>query len=209
MLTGSALKRYWQFVKPENLELEQSLERLDLEQLRALDALGWYSFLHNQYFRWKYTARNRYATTTKALSKYIAEPGGLAELDRIRCRLSDLDPSDSQAGLSLACEIKGLGTAGASGLLALMYPAKFATVDQFVAKALLDVDELAEREDVDKMNPKSLTIHAGVVLIGIMRRKAAENNRLFGLSTWTPRKIDQILWTYGRPTAPKSPATRP
>jgi hypothetical protein len=154
--------------------------------------------LRDEYFRWKYTAPNRYATTTRSLGKHVAEPGGLAELNRIKCRLLALDLDNVQAGLSLACEIKGLGTAGASGLLALMYPTAFATVDQFAVKALRGVGGLPEEAELAKMKPESLTIRNGIVLIGIMRRKAAENNCLFGVTTWTPRKIDQILWTYGR-----------
>ena len=35
-------------------------------------------------------------------------------------------------------------------------------------------------------------------LIAIMRRKAAENNRAFQTSTWTPRMIDKVLWVCGR-----------
>ena len=35
-------------------------------------------------------------------------------------------------------------------------------------------------------------------LIAIMRRKAAENNQAFRTSTWTPRMVDKVLWTYGR-----------
>jgi hypothetical protein len=95
--------------------------------------------------------------------------------------------------------IHGLGTAGASGLLALIYPAHFATVDQFVAKALRLVEGLPERDRVLKMRSNGLTVSDGVVLIDIMRRKAAQsNNQLFGFSHWTPRKLDMILWTYGR-----------
>jgi len=31
-----------------------------------------------------------------------------------------------------------------------------------------------------------------------MRGKAADNNRVFKLDNWTPRKLDKVLWTYGR-----------
>ena len=34
--------------------------------------------------------------------------------------------------------------------------------------------------------------------IQIMRDKSAENNRTFTMDSWTPKKIDEILWTYGR-----------
>lgn len=48
------------------------------------------------------------------------------------------------------------------------------------------------------MNQMRLTIKDGVLLIHIMAGKAAENNRMFQTNDWTPRKIDKVLWTYGR-----------
>jgi hypothetical protein len=53
---SAALDRYWAFVKPANVTLERALDRLDLERLCGLDAEGWYAFLRDEYFRWKYTA---------------------------------------------------------------------------------------------------------------------------------------------------------
>ncbi len=193
-----ALERYWQLVKPANLELERTLEQLDLARIRSLDAQEWYDFLRSEYFRWKYTAPNRYVTTTQRLAQYVAEPCGLELLHGIKCRLLEIDPANIRAGLTLACEIRGLGTAGASGLLSLMYPAAFATVDQFVVKALRAVDDLPEADALARMKPQALTIADGVMLIGIVSRKSTENNQAFGTGAWTPRKIDQILWTYGR-----------
>ena len=100
--------------------------------------------------------------------------------------------------LTVTKEIKGLGTAGASGLLALLFPGKFATVDQFVVKALRKVPGLPERELLDRMNPESLSLQDGIILIKIMKRKADELNNLFKTNYWTPRKIDIILWAIER-----------
>jgi len=194
----AAIQRYWQFVKPCNLALEQELDRLDLERIRKLDALGWYDFLRLEYFRWKYTAPNRYATTTCSLAQYADQPGGLNSLHLIEQRLLAINRTDIRTGLSIAKEIKGLGTAGASGLLALMFPSTFATVDQFVVKSLRDIGSLPEAEALAKMKPEGLTIANGVTLIGMMSRKALANNLVFKTTTWTPRKLDQILWNYGR-----------
>jgi hypothetical protein len=116
-----ALKRYWSFVQPRNLELEQSLDALDIGRIRRMDAPAWCGFLRDEYFRWKFTAPNRYATTTRQLQRY-AHSGELEDLDRIRQRLLALDTGDIRSGLKTASAIHGLGTAGASGLLALMYP---------------------------------------------------------------------------------------
>ena len=147
-----ALARYWDFVRPANLELERAMEALDMDRIRRMDAPGWYHFLLHEYFRWKYTAPNRYATTTRQLRRY-SETGTLEELHRIKERLLAVDRTDVGRALSVADEIRGLGTAGASGLLSLMYPETFATMDQFVVKALYEIPDLPERAAVARMNP--------------------------------------------------------
>jgi hypothetical protein len=188
-----ALENYWSFVRPENIKLEEKLNDLKLEKIISLDPVGWYNFLHDEYFRWKYTAPNRYASTTLALKKY-KESNQLDGLFDIKKRLVNFDTSDIRIGLSIAKEIRGLGIAGASGLLSLMYPEKFATVDQFVVRAFWQIPGLSESTDLKKMKPENLTLRDGVILINIMIRKAKENNILFATDFWNPRKIDMILW---------------
>jgi hypothetical protein len=192
-----ALQRYMRYVKPADVELVRELEPLDLGKVRQLDVQGWYDFLYHKYFRWKYTAPNRLATTRRSLAKYV-ETGTLDELFSIKEQLLSFPTHDIARWLRIASSIRGLGIAGASGLLTLMYPEHFGTVDQFVVKALRQVDDLPQRTDLERMNPDGLKLSDGVVLIQIMREKAAENNRVFRTSTWTPKKIDEILWTYGR-----------
>lgn len=192
-----ALTRYWDFVTPANVELERRMEILDVERIRGLDARAWYDFLMNEYFRWKYTAPNRYASTTKHLRQY-ADSGDLAALARIKDRLFAFDLNDMKAGLSIATAIRGLGPAGASGLLAVMFPVAFGTADQFVVKALRSVPDLPESPVVAKMKPDQLTLQDAAVLIAIMRRKAVQNDQAFRTSRWTPRMVDKVLWTCGR-----------
>lgn len=197
-LWDQALARYWEWIKPKNVALEEELNTLDIDRIRHLDAEGWYRFLRDEYFQWKYTATNRLATTRKSLATWNT-PGGLNQLDAIRQRLLSLDPRDPLLALTTAHEIPGLGTAGASGLLAVLYPRSFGTVDQFVVRALREVRKLPEAKQVEAMKETSLTLQDGVALIDIMRLKAKESNRLWLTDRWTPRMIDQILWTYGRP----------
>jgi hypothetical protein len=204
-----ALKCYQYLVPRNNIKLDQSLDSPDLKQrVRQLDAQGWYAFLHDEYFRWKYTAANRYASTTKCLREKCSleisaratrrgrDPATMSidELHDIKKRLLQFNTDDIMEGLRIARKIPGLGTAGASGLLALLYPQRFATVDQFVVKALREVSGLTEAYDIAKMNPEYLSLRDGVMLIKIMRHKAEENNRLFNTGDWTPRKIDKVLW---------------
>jgi len=190
---NEALKNYWKYVRPSNLLLEEKLQNLDLNHISNLDEKGWFDFLHEEYFRWKYTAPNRYITTTNSLKKYEF----FNELDRlfdVKQRLMSLDKSDIKTGLTIAQEIHGLGIAGASGLLSLLYPQYFATVDQFVVKALLNISNLPEVNKLKLINSENLKLKDGILLIDILRRKAKENNETFNCSRWTPRKIDMVLW---------------
>ena len=89
-----------------------------------------------------------------------------------------------------------MGIAGASGLLSVLFPDYFGTVDQFVVKSLLRINELNELENLVRMRPEALTLADGVMLEQVLRAKADELNRIFQTGTWTPRKIDKILWAY-------------
>ena len=169
------------------------MDALRPDDVRHLDADQWYDWLLHKYFFWKYTAPNRYATTTKYLKRQ-ASANGRHHLLTIRDRVLACENAGIQDALHAATQFGGLGPSGASGLLALLFPARFGTVDQFVVGALRRVRYLPERDQLERMNPESLTIAHGVVLVEIMRRKAVSLNELFNTSGWTPRKIDKILW---------------
>lgn len=197
-LWKKSMENYWDLIKLENLLLEKEMERLVPANINNLGENEWFEFLLIKYFKWKYTAPNRYGSTTKYLKAY-KENNRLGELLNIRDRiLASGEKGDIGNALTVTKEIKGLGTAGASGLLALLFPGKFATVDQFVVKALRKAPSLPERELLDRMNPESLSLQDGIILIKIMKRKADELNNLFKTNYWTPRKIDIILWAIER-----------
>ncbi len=59
-----ALDRYWRYIKPSNVALERELDALEPSTVAQFDAQQWYDWLLHKYFKWKYTAANRYATTT-------------------------------------------------------------------------------------------------------------------------------------------------
>ena len=192
-----ALKRYWSYVKPSNLELEREMDCLNISTITCMDETQWYEFLLHKYFKWKYTAPNRYGSTTKHLRRSV-DQRGKSYLLRIKERLLDFDLNDIEQGLQIAIGISGLGAPGASGLLSILYPTYFGTIDQFAVKALLQVPQLPDAEKISRMNPNALRLQDGVLLISIMRQKARELNLLFSAESWTPRKIDMILWTCGR-----------
>ena len=187
------LRKYWSLVMVDNIQVEIELNRLVPDRIARMDADSWYAFLHDEYFVWKYTAKNRLATTRKALARY-QEDDELEVLNRIRLAILNLDHEDIATSLKTACEVRGLGVAGASGLLSLLFPHHYSTVDQFVVKALSEVDQHADA--VRDMNPDGLKVSDGVTLTKIMRAKAAENNARFDSAFWTPRTIEMALWAY-------------
>lgn len=193
----NALEGYYALLNEKQLPLEFEIEDIDALEIGALTKFEFYDFLHDKYFVWKYTQKNRLATTRKSLEKYINE-NRIDELESIHKSLFSADHSNIEECLSIVSQIRGLGTAGASGLLAVLFPEDFGTVDQFMVKALEKIEDLDEHEKIEKMNPDGLKIKDGVVLINIMREKAEELNELFDTDYWTPRKIDMILWSIGR-----------
>lgn len=191
----SALDEYAKLVKPSHKDVEKEMESLNINDIAGMGPEEWYEFLLKKYFFWKYTAPNRYATTTAQLKKYKTEPYGLNDLFLVKQKLLSFDKEEIAFGLEIARSIPGLGTAGASGLLALLFPTHFATVDQFVVRALAGIDTIPERPHIVSMKPENLTLKDAEILIAIMKRKAVELNARFGTLNWTPRRIDMVLWS--------------
>ena len=85
--------------------------------------------------------------------------------------------------------------AGASGLLAILFPEDFGTVDQFVVENLWKIPEylpsLPEKGDDNKIN---ISLTHAVFMVTVFREKADELNRKFRSDYWTPRRIDMALW---------------
>lgn len=192
-----ALDYYHELLNEEEQVLDCYMEAIDADEIAQLSAAEFYDFLYHKYFVWKYTAKNRLATTRKSLKRYVDE-NKLHELANIQQRLFSSDHANIEKCLTIAAEIRGLGPAGASGLLAVLFPESFGTIDQYVVKALKEVDGLPYASELAKMNPDSLSIENGVLLIRIMREQAEMLNKKFNTTFWTPRNVDMVLWAIGR-----------
>lgn len=193
----TALDNYWKHLSFKNISVEREFETIDSNQISTMSAEQFYEFLHDKYFVWKYTAANRLVTSRKHLERYVNE-NRMNELERIHRNLFSFDLTDTGLGLRIAMNIRGLGSAGASGLLAILFPTYFGTIDQFVVTALCSIEGLEENSRLAAMRPENLTEKDGIAIISILRNKAAMLNREFGTTQWTPRKIDKILWSIGR-----------
>lgn len=184
---------YQSRINPVNAEIEIYFRNIDYTEVENLNVEDFYSFLYNCYFVWKYTAKNRLATTRASLKKHL---DNLDTLSQIKDNIFTFDRKNIRQGLEIATSIKGLGVAGASGLLAVLFPADFGTVDQFVVKSLLIIDNIENKSELLSMNPESLKINDGVTLIKMLKDKAQRLNDINYTDYWTPRKVDQVLWAY-------------
>ena len=189
----NAENNYWRQVSDANIKLEKELEALDPSVVSQMSPEEFYTFLHDTYFVWKYTAKNRLSTTRTQLKRHLDD---LSKLAGIQEALFSFDRTNIRTGLEIATKIHGLGIAGASGLLSILFPNHFGTVDQFVVKALLNINGLIGRERLLCMHPESLTIKDVILLEQILCTKAEELNQSFQTDKWTPRRIDKILWAY-------------
>jgi len=143
-----ALASYWDVASVRrNLECEKVIDKLDSESIRDGDSESWLNFLR-LYFAWKFTGNY--------LPKRLAdlESNQPERLLRIKALLFSSDATDIRRAIERAQYIKGLGPAGGSGLLAVLFPTQFGTADKFVVKALVGVRALPERGQVRKMDPK-------------------------------------------------------
>ena len=190
-----ALSKYETMASVERSEVEEELAHLNPDWVKGLNAEEFYTFLHEKYFVWKYTQSNRLATTIPELERYKTE--GKEQLTAIKDSIFTLfnkAPDGTRALMEDVTKIHGLGAAGGSGLLSILFPEYYGTIDQFVVKSFQKVG----LDSVRGMDPENLTIEDAVVLEDIYRSKVGELNSSFGGNYWTPRRIDMVLWTYGR-----------
>jgi hypothetical protein len=193
-----AVDQYWQVrsVK-KNLDIERRMASLDVDRIRAMNEAEWLSFLREEYFPWKYTG-SWLSDKLEHLDENL--PNRLFE---IKARLFSHDRARIGEALAIPQEIKGIGPAGAAGLLSVLFPESYGTADVFVVKSLTSVRTLPERQSilrmlrVNKKGKHEITVshlHA-VLLIEVMRKKARDLNILFNSADWTPRKVDMVLWS--------------
>ena len=197
-----ALDRSW--ANPtvsKSRDTEPFMHKVELEYIQRLDMQEWYDFL-NKYFRWKFTDNHLHERLMdldkNSFEHLFSVKGSLLALDK-------LDLVDSRKCLNLvrSPRIRGLDYPGASGLLALIFEEWYGTVDRCVLESLRRIESLPEKPRIGEIRAwvkiqKDWRESDAVLIIDIMRRKAAQLNRWFGTNKWTPRRIAMILWTSNR-----------
>lgn len=192
-----ALSRY--FTKIDNIDLDNRMNSIVPSNIEKMNAEEFYYFLYHEYFLWKYTAKNRLATTRKALSRYETEGmDALAEILHSIFQIYKNDCKNTEQLIKTTSRIHGLGITGASGLLSVLFPKHYGALCQFLLNALLQVENLPEHDRLKCIDPQKISVKDAVVLEEILRTKANELNKQFMTDVWTPRKIDMVLWALER-----------
>ena len=196
----NALDNYDQLIEGRDIDvrwIESYIRRVRAEDIRQLSSIEFYFFLYDKYLFWRYAAKpNRLATTRKALKQYL-EKSKWDELAAIQRMLFSMDHTNIEGCIEVALQISGLGiNGGATGLLAVLFPEDFGTVDNRTLELLKGIPSLEDELSPISHKEQLTTASDSAILIDIMRKKTKLLNEQFPNLNWTPRKFDMALWTY-------------
>lgn len=190
----NAINKYNEKIRDDRLE--EYMNDLTPEEVKNMSGDEFFYFLREKYFVWKYTSYR--SSHQKQLDKHKDGYGNkrLTEIHKRIFEVCNRNIEDTEGVLQEVIKIRGLGIAGASGLMAILYPEYYGTLDQFLIKSLLSIDDLENKYRIalEKMKKTELTLLDGVLLEEILRNKASELNKKFGEEKWTPKQIDMVLW---------------
>ena len=150
-------------------------------------------FLIDDYYLWKFG--NLYSNKRRERFRtYYVDGRRLNNLQAVKDRMFSFDLSKTAEGLNITTQIFGFRVIRASGLVALLFPEHFATIDRFIIQPLMKVRNLLKHKTIALIDPAKPTINDGVLLINIMKKKTMELNQMFGQNHWLPRDLGMVLW---------------
>ncbi len=97
--------------------------------------------------------------------------------------------------LTAVSKIPGLGTIGGSGVLALVHPETYGTIDRMVLKSFHDNNEFQfVRTEADFSKDAKFGLEYGALVILRLREIAQQLNEKNRVNSWTPRRVDMVLF---------------
>jgi len=209
-----ALAKYWNHGPVRaNIDVERHMDRLTAEERTAILSSGGalVEFLDRWYYSWKFFAIAPYDIPkhqAKVRAEYAANP---AKYDAIARQLGALNPDNVEQCLKAVASrsIPGLQLSAASGLLAVLFPASFGTVDQHTLRALQTLDDdravwlrrhIPDPKTFFPANNNDQGRHAAKLMTQLYREKARELAQLDEETGWGPRRVEMVCYTV-RPRA--------
>jgi hypothetical protein len=186
----NALEQYFVYMAsiPELIDIEIDVMSQTEESISKMTSEEWYELLC-AYMKWKFDKHY--------LGNRIVGLSNDTALDAKKDELLHCDKENIEQMISILIKINELGVKSASGLLALLFPKLYGTVDKFTIIALQKLEEYPKLELVDPDFSGSKFLELAIYIIEIYRSKAKQLNVEFKTDFWNPRKIEIILWIYG------------
>lgn len=190
----NALLSYQTAVNKGNVEIEQKLNNMTTDDFKKMSGQDFYRFLVDDYALWKYTDGRIRSRVQSAVEEYHQMCGN-SEFNKILDGIFLIAPDDIYLHLTNITRIKGIGVAGASGILSLVFPRYFGTVDRFAVENLQRVysEDSFYGKKLHKIDPQNISTYDAAEVIRIYREKAEVLYEAFGI--WTPRMVDMVLWS--------------
>ena len=190
------VSKYYNAVKSNNIEVEQKLNAMTANEFKQMTGQEFYRFLVGDYSTWKYTDNRRKATVRHNIENFHQKFTD-DEFEKILDAAFLIDKDDIFLHFANMTRITGIGTAGASGVLPLIFPEYFGTVDRFLVENLKKIydGQSYYGKKLKSMKSDSLTNYDAIILTQILREKAEEVNKKLKTDKFTPRKIDMALWS--------------
>jgi hypothetical protein len=196
----SQIDAYWKHIeKQRKIALEEEMNNLNCQVISESSVGVWREFLATKYIPWKHKPGPFWRSIqTKFLAQYAAQEQQDL-LATLKSRIFACTPEKTRDLLEIVDEIYQFDMPSASGLLSLLFPSHFGTVDRFAIQSLQRIEEFKDDTKVQRIDPKDISLDDAVHAISIMRVKALENNNLFGTDYWTARRIDMVLYITREP----------
>ena len=203
-----ALAKYWNH-RPvrRNIDVERHMDRLTPEDRDVILASGaaLVDFLEHWYYSWKFFSIAPYDIPkhqAKVRAEYATNP---AKYDAIARSLGSLNPDNVEQCLTYVASrsIPGLQISAGSGVLAVLYPTWFGTVDQHTLRALQTLDgdgaewlrrHIPGPETFFPANNNDLGRHAAKLMTQLYRQKSQELAQLDEETGWTPRRVEMVCY---------------
>ena len=188
---------YWDSKTVKRCEsLYRELDAVDSNVIKNYTAEEFYNFLHDKYYVWKFTDKRILPNCQHYLSRHKDD---FSDFSKRQKAIFNFDLNDINAGIKCFTDSKtrigGMAVSAGSGLLSLLFPEYFGTVDLFVVLFLQKVDGISDRVMQIK-EPRNLKPAEAALLIQLMRDKANKLNEANATTYWTPRRIDKCLWSF-------------
>jgi len=204
-----ALAKYWNHGPVRrNIDVERHMDRLTAEDRGAILASGGalVDFLDHWYYSWKFFAIAPYDIPKHQAKVRIEYATNSDKYNAIARRLGALNADDVDQCLRYVASrsIPGLQLSAGSGLLAVLYPTWFGTVDQHTLRALQTLDDeraawlrrhIPDPKTFFPANNNDRGRHAAKLMTQLYREKSQELARLDGETGWTPRRVEMVCYT--------------